>query len=241
MKVQFYPAIDVMQGKCVRLLKGDKHAVTVFNYSVENQARQFIEAGATWLHVIDLDGAFAGQSINAKAIRHIVSGDAIKVQLGGGIRTMKDIEIWLQSGVDRVVLGTSAVEDTDFVKRACKKFSGHIAVAIDARSGYVAIEGWSKVTPITVKDIAFRLEDCGVSAIIYTNIERDGTLQGVDVGTTTALANRVHIPVIASGGVSGIEDIYALKGTGIAGVICGRALYQGTLSIKQALKACQGV
>ena len=238
--MQLYPAIDVKEGKCVRLLKGNMDRVTVFNDSVENQAEHFVKAGVTWLHIVDLDGAFRGKSVNDAAIKRIIDTVQVKMQLGGGIRTLQDIERWLKQGIHRVILGTCVVENPDLVKRACEEFPGHIAVSIDARGGFVAVEGWVKNTRVTILDLARKVEDFGVSAIIYTDIDRDGVSKGVNVDRTALLAKSIDIPIIASGGVKSIEDIYALQAThcGIAGVISGRALYDGSLSIQEALKAC---
>jgi phosphoribosylformimino-5-aminoimidazole carboxamide ribotide isomerase len=236
--VILFPAIDLKDGQCVRLLRGDMRAATVFNDDPAAQARAFEAQGFRWLHVVDLDGAIAGKAANARAVEAIIRSVAIPVQLGGGIRDATSIERWLEGGVRRVVLGTAAVRNPDLVREACRKFPGAIAVGIDARAGKVAVEGWAKTSEMSALELALRFEDCGVTAIIYTDIERDGALAGVNVEATAALASRLETPVIASGGVASLGDIRALQRhakDGIEGVICGRALYDGRIEPKAAL------
>ncbi|MBK8159789.1 MAG: 1-(5-phosphoribosyl)-5-[(5-phosphoribosylamino)methylideneamino]imidazole-4-carboxamide isomerase [Rhodospirillaceae bacterium] len=240
-----FPAIDLKGGQCVRLIKGDMAQATVFNTDPADQARQFAAAGAEWLHLVDLDGAFAGAPVNEAAVEGILAATALPVQLGGGIRDMGRIEAWLKKGVARVILGTVALKNPDLVKQACRRFPGKIAVGIDAKGGKVAVEGWAETSELTALDLARRFEDAGVAAIIYTDIDRDGLLQGVNVPATAELAAALSIPVIASGGVSSLDDIHALldalpssrgKGGGIVGVISGRAIYDGRLDLKEALQ-----
>ncbi|HKW52915.1 MAG TPA: 1-(5-phosphoribosyl)-5-[(5-phosphoribosylamino)methylideneamino]imidazole-4-carboxamide isomerase [Stellaceae bacterium] len=238
-----YPAIDLKGGQCVRLLRGEMSAATVYNDDPAAQARSFVAAGCRWLHVVDLDGAFAGKPMNAAAVASIVAAARVPVQLGGGIRDRATIARWLESGVTRVVLGTAALRDPELVKAACRAYPGRVAVGIDARHGRVAVEGWAKSSDMTALDLALAFEDAGVTAIIYTDIERDGALTGVDADATAALARRLTTPVIASGGVAGLADLAALKAheqDGIAGVICGRALYDGRLDLGRALALLQG-
>ena len=232
-----YPAIDLKDGRCVRLRQGDMNRATVFNDDAAAQALSFQSAGFEWLHVVDLNGAFAGKSVNADAIRNIRGAITIPMQLGGGIRDMAGVEAWLSAGVTRVILGTAAVRNPALVKNAASAFPGRVAVGIDARGGMVAVEGWAEESTLSAVDLARRFEDAGVAAIIFTDIERDGMLQGVNVAPTAALARAVSIPVIASGGVAGIEDISALKESGapIAGVVIGRALYDGRIDPAEAL------
>ena len=239
-KMLLYPAIDLKDGNCVRLVHGDMEQLTIFNTNAGNQAKQFSDAGADWIHVVDLNGAFAGQSVNGDAVKSIIGASITKVQLGGGIRTLEHIKQWLDLGLNRVILGTIAVRDPALVIEACRRFAGHIAVGIDARDGFVAVEGWAETTDMTVIDLAKKFEDVGVSAIIYTDINRDGAMGGVNVDMTADLARAVNIPIIASGGVASVDDIHALKATnsGIHGVISGRALYDGAMSVQDALKAC---
>ena len=233
-----YPAIDLKGGQCVRLLKGDMRAATVFNDDPAAQARAFEGQGFRWLHVVDLDGAVAGKTANGSAVEAILRAVAVPVQLGGGIRDAASIERWLERGVRRVILGTAAVKNPELVRDACRAFPGSIAVGIDARAGKVAVEGWAKTSEVSALDLALRFEDCGVAAIVYTDIERDGALAGVNVEATAALARRLETPVIASGGVASLDDIRALQrheSDGIEGVICGRALYDGRIEPKAAL------
>jgi phosphoribosylformimino-5-aminoimidazole carboxamide ribotide isomerase len=234
-----FPAIDVKDGHCVRLRQGDMAQATAFHNDPAAQARSFESMGFAWLHVVDLNGAFAGHSVNADAIRAIRAAIKIPMQLGGGIRDSKGIETWLEAGVTRVILGTAALRNPELVKDAARKFQGRIAVGIDARDGFVAVEGWAQESSLSATDLARRFEDAGVAAIIFTDIARDGMLQGVNVPATAALARAVAIPVIASGGVSGVSDIEALAESGapIAGVVIGRALYDGRIDPAAALVA----
>ena len=233
-----YPAIDLKDGRCVRLVKGDMNQVTVFNESPADQTRQFIAAGCQWIHVVDLNGAFAGAPVNADAVRAILATAKVPVQLGGGIRDLATVAHWLGAGVKRVVLGTAAVKDPDLVREACKHFPGQIAVGIDARNGFVATEGWAETGTLSALDLAKRFTDAGVAAIIHTDIDRDGVLAGPNVAASAALARAVPIPVIVSGGVSSLADLRAVKAeaaSGIAGAISGRAIYDGRINLKEAL------
>jgi phosphoribosylformimino-5-aminoimidazole carboxamide ribotide isomerase len=233
-----YPAIDLKDGQCVRLLKGEMSDATVFNDDPAAQAAAFESAGAEWVHLVDLNGAFAGQPVNASAVEAILGRLAIPAQLGGGIRDMATIEAWLDKGLARVILGTVAVEDPDLVRTASRAFPGQVAVGLDARNGRVATRGWARETDMQVTDLARAFEDAGIAAIIYTDIDRDGAMGGPNVAATEALARAVSVPVIASGGVSSMADLTALRDTGvIAGAISGRALYDGTIDLKAALKA----
>lgn len=233
-----YPAIDLKDGNCVRLLRGEMDAATVFGTDPAAQARAFQDAGAKWLHLVDLNGAFAGQPVNGAAVEAILAATDIPAQLGGGIRDMATIESWLDKGLARVILGTVAVEDPDLVHQAARAFPGKIAVGVDARKGRVATRGWAEETDIIVTDLARRFQDAGVAAIIYTDIDRDGAMQGPNIAATEALARAVDIPVIASGGVSSMADLTALRDTGvIAGAISGRALYDGAIDLADALSA----
>jgi len=233
-----YPAIDLKQGEVVRLKQGDMDQATVYGSDPAKVAKGFEETGFAWVHVVDLDGAFAGQAMNLSAVEAVLDAVSIPVQLGGGIRTMDAVEGWLTRGISRVILGTAAVRDPDFVRRAAKEFPGKVAVGIDARGGKVAVEGWAEVSELTALDLAKRFEDAGIAAIIYTDIGRDGLLKGLDIDGTRALAEAVSIPVIASGGLAGIADIKALlepENRIISGTIAGRALYDGRLDAKAAL------
>ncbi|MDF3852982.1 1-(5-phosphoribosyl)-5-[(5-phosphoribosylamino)methylideneamino]imidazole-4-carboxamide isomerase [Paracoccus sp. P2] len=233
-----YPAIDLKDGNCVRLLRGDMEAATVFGTDPAAQARAFQDAGAEWLHLVDLNGAFAGKPVNAAAVEAILAAVAVPAQLGGGIRDMATIEAWLKRGLARVILGTVAVEQPGLVREAAMAFPGQIAVGIDARGGRVATRGWAEETDVMAVDLAHRFEDAGVAAIIYTDIDRDGAMAGPNIAATEALARAVNIPVIASGGVSSMQDLMALRATGvIAGAISGRALYDGAIDLHAALKA----
>jgi len=235
------PAIDLKEGVCVRLYKGDMDKTTVFNQDPAAQAREFTASGCTWLHVVDLDGAFAGRPVNADAVLAIsvvAAAAGVPVQLGGGIRDPKTVAFWLENGVARVILGTAALTDPDMVKQACADHPGRVAVGIDARNGLVATEGWAETSDVMAQDLARKFEDCGVAAIVYTDIDRDGAMTGPNVEATAALAWGTSIPVIASGGVSSMGDLRALKqqeDSGIAGVVTGRALYDGGLDLKEAL------
>lgn len=240
--MDLYPAIDLKKGQCVRLFKGDMDQATVFNDSPGDQAGGFVAAGAQWLHVVDLDGAFAGESVNGAAVDAIVAAAGkVPVQLGGGIRSVDAAGAWLERGVSRVILGTVAVRDPQVVRDACKAFPGKVAVGIDARDGFVAVEGWADVSTLQVVDLAKRFEDAGVAAVIYTDINRDGAMTGVNVESTADLARQVSMPVIASGGVASLDDIVALRQTGVVrGVISGRALYEGAIDLAAALRVCSG-
>jgi len=233
-----YPAIDLKDGACVRLLKGDMEAATVFNDDPAAQARAFQDAGCEWLHLVDLNGAFAGEPVNADAVSSILAAVDVPVQLGGGIRDMATIEMWLTKGIKRVILGTVAVEDPDLVRAAAKAFPGQVAVGLDARDGMVATRGWAEETELKVTDLARSFEDAGIAAIIYTDINRDGAMQGPNVPATAALAYGVSIPVIASGGVSSLDDLVALRDCGapLDGAISGRALYDGAIDLNEALQ-----
>lgn len=233
-----YPAIDLKDGRCVRLVRGEMNSATVFNDDPAAQARAFAAAGAAWIHVVDLDGAFAGKPKNAAAVEAIVKAAPVKVQLGGGIRDEATLEAWLGKSVARVVLGTAVLKTPTFVRNACARWPGRIALGMDARGGKVAIEGWAKTVDMTPIDLARRFEDAGAAAIIYTDIERDGALQGVNVEATAALARALKTPVIASGGVASLDDLAALRAhekDGVAGAILGRALYDGRVDLKSAL------
>jgi len=222
----------------VRLLRGEMSAATVFNEDPAAQAKSFADAGCRWLHLVDLDGAFAGKPMNAASVQAILKAVRVPAQLGGGIRDLATIEAWLGKGIARVILGTAALTNPDLVKEACRKFPGKVAVGIDARGGKVAVEGWAKTSEMTALDLARRVEDAGAAAIIFTDIDRDGALAGVNVAATAALARALKTPVIASGGVAAIDDIAALKAhesDGIAGAILGRALYDGRVDLKAAL------
>jgi phosphoribosylformimino-5-aminoimidazole carboxamide ribotide isomerase len=241
--VILFPAIDLKAGKCVRLLRGAMDAETVFNDDPAAQASAFAAAGFKWLHVVDLDGAFAGRSVNAASVAAIVAATELPVQLGGGIRDQTGIDLWLERGVRRIILGTVALRDPDLVKAACRTHPGRIVVGIDARGGRVAIEGWAETSEVTARDLALRFEDAGVAAIVYTDIDRDGALGGVNVEATAALASALTTPVIASGGVASLDDLMRLKAveaSGIAGVICGRALYDGRIEPHRALAVLRG-
>jgi phosphoribosylformimino-5-aminoimidazole carboxamide ribotide isomerase len=237
--VILYPAIDLKDGACVRLLRGDMASAKVFNADPAAQSRAFAEAGFSWLHVVDLNGAFAGRSVNGEVVKAIRATVDLRIQLGGGIRDRHAIEEWLALGIDRVVLGTAALRDPDLVRRAAAAHPGAIAVSIDARNGQAAIEGWAETTEVGVVDLARRFEDCGVAALIYTDIARDGALSGIDSARVADLARQIQIPVIASGGVSTLADIAALKAhepDGIIGIICGRAFYDGRIEPRAALR-----
>ena len=233
-----YPAIDLKDGQAVRLVHGDMEKSTVFNDDPAAQAREFVDAGCTWLHLVDLNGAFAGTPVNAAPVEAILKSCDVPAQLGGGIRDMATIEAWLDKGLARVILGTVAVENPALVREAARAFPGKVAVGIDARNGRVATKGWAEETDVMVTDLAKSFEDAGVAALIYTDIMRDGAMGGPNIDATAALARAVNIPVIASGGVSSLADLEALKKTGvISGAISGRALYDGAIDLSEALKA----
>jgi phosphoribosylformimino-5-aminoimidazole carboxamide ribotide isomerase len=237
-----YPAIDLKDGQAVRLYKGDMDKATVFNDDPAAQAMAFVEAGCEWLHLVDLNGAFAGAPVNAAPVEAILERTKVPAQLGGGIRDMKTIEAWLDKGLARVILGTVAVENPALVREAAKAFPGQVAVGIDARDGRVATKGWAEETDVMVTDLARSFEDAGVAAIIYTDINRDGAMQGPNIPATAALARAVEIPVIASGGVSSLADLVALRDCGapLNGAISGRALYDGALDLRAALAELKG-
>jgi phosphoribosylformimino-5-aminoimidazole carboxamide ribotide isomerase len=236
--VILFPAIDLKDGQCVRLVHGEMARSTVFNADPAAQARSFIGKGFDYLHVVDLDGAFAGKPMNVEAVRGMLAGLTVKLQLGGGIRDMKTVRGWLESGVTRVIIGTAAVSDPGFVREAARVYPGQIAVGVDAREGMVAIEGWAKTADMSALDLARRFQDAGVVAIIYTDIARDGALAGLNIDSTIALADKVEIPVIASGGLASIEDVGRLtepRCARLAGAIVGRALYDGRLDARAAI------
>jgi len=236
--MQLYPAIDLKDGRCVRLLRGDMAAATVFNDDPAGQAATFAAAGCRRLHIVDLNGAVEGRPVNAAAVTAILAATELRCQLGGGIRDAEAVEQWLQHGLDRVILGTLALRQPDLVRDLCRRHPGRIAVGIDARDGLVAVEGWVEQSDVAARDLARRFEDAGAVAIIYTDIDRDGAMQGSNVAATAALAEALTTPVIASGGVSSLDDLAALKAvasSGIEGVIVGRALYDGTIDLGAAL------
>lgn len=236
-----YPAIDLKDGQCVRLLKGEMDKVTVFSDDPAAQAEAFAAAGCEWLHLVDLNGAFAGEPVNGAAVEAILARVKVPTQLGGGIRDMATIERWLSKGLARVILGTVAVENPALVRQAAAAFPGQVAVGIDARKGRVATRGWAEETEVMVTDLARSFQDAGVAAIIYTDIDRDGAMQGPNIEATAALARAVSIPVIASGGVSSMADLLALRDTGvISGAISGRALYDGAIDLAVALAELKG-
>ncbi|MFC7395923.1 1-(5-phosphoribosyl)-5-[(5-phosphoribosylamino)methylideneamino]imidazole-4-carboxamide isomerase [Chelatococcus sp. GCM10030263] len=233
-----FPAIDLKDGRCVRLVQGDMDQATVFNDDPAAQAAIFADQGFSWLHVVDLDGAFAGRPMNADAVEDILARTAMPLQLGGGIRDMKTVDGWIARGVARVVIGTAAVRDPDFVREAARVHPGRIAVGIDARDGRVAVEGWARLSEITAEELGRRYEDAGVAALIYTDITRDGILKGLNIEATLRLAKAVAIPVIASGGLASIEDVKRLLEPDCAileGAISGRALYDGRLDPAEAI------
>jgi len=235
-----FPAIDLKAGQVVRLKRGEMDQATVYADDPALQAASFAASGFAWVHVVDLDGAFAGKPANAAAVQAILAAvPGLPVQLGGGIRDMKTAEAWLDAGVARIILGSAAVKDPDFALAACKAFPGRVALGLDARDGFVATEGWAETSDITARDLALRFTDAGAAAIIFTDIARDGMLSGVNVQLTADLARAVPIPVIASGGLASVDDIVALKatGAGIAGAILGRALYDGRVDPAAALAA----
>ncbi len=238
-----FPAIDLKDGACVRLKRGEMDQATVFNTDPAAQARAFTDAGCQWIHVVDLNGAFARKPVNGDAVDAILKATKVPVQLGGGIRDAATIEMWLDRGVRRVILGTIALRDPLLVKEACKRHPNRIAVGIDARGGRVAVEGWAETSDVTALELALKFENAGVAAIIYTDIDRDGVLGGPNVEATAALARSLTTPVIASGGVATLDDLRALKAessSGIAGVISGRALYDGRIDLAAALELLRG-
>ena len=238
-----FPAIDLKDGECVRLKLGDMDQATVFNDDPGAQAKAFQDQGFEWLHVVDLNGAFAGKPVNGDAVDAILKSTTNPVQLGGGIRDLKQIETWLDKGIKRVILGTVAVRDPELVKEACRLFPDQVAVGIDAKGGYVAVEGWDETSELTTIDLAKKFEDAGVSAIIFTDIDRDGILKGLNFPSTIALGNAVSIPVIASGGLASIDDVKRLMEPDCAkleGAISGRALYDGRLDPEEAMAVIKG-
>jgi len=241
--VILFPAIDLKDGKCVRLKLGDMATATVYNEDPAAQARAFEEQGFEWLHVVDLNGAFAGKSVNGQAVGAILKATKNPVQLGGGIRTMTQIEDWLDRGLARVILGTVAVRDPDLVRDACRKFPGKIAVGIDARGGKVAVEGWAEASELGAVELAKKFEGAGVAAIVYTDIDRDGVLSGINWYATIGLADAVSIPIIASGGLASLDDIRRMtmpNAKKLEGAISGRALYDGRIDPKEALAILNG-
>ncbi|PZU08737.1 1-(5-phosphoribosyl)-5-[(5-phosphoribosylamino)methylideneamino]imidazole-4-carboxamide isomerase [Sphingomonas sp.] len=243
MSIIVFPAIDLKGGKVVRLAEGDMDRATIYGDDPAAQASAFADAGADHLHVVDLDGAFAGESVNGDAVRAIVAAFPGKVQLGGGIRTRASIDKWLELGVARVVIGTAALEDPDLVREAAKDLPGRIVVAVDARDGMVATRGWAEVSELTAADLANRFVDAGVASLLFTDVGRDGLLKGCNIRATVDLARKTRMPVIASGGVAGLVDIVDLARSaseGIEGVITGRALYDGRLDLAAALRAAKG-
>lgn len=241
MDVILYPAIDLKDNQCVRLLRGEMDKATVFAKTPAEQAAEFEARGFTWLHVVDLNGAFEGKPVNRASVKAILSAVKMPVQLGGGIRNMQMVADWLEAGVSRVILGTAALKNPMLVKEACRLFPDQIAVGIDAKGGRVAVEGWAEVSDKKAVDLAKGFEDAGVCAIIYTDISKDGAMQGPNIEETVSLAESVSIPIIASGGISSNADIAAYKAhelSGIAGVIIGRAMYEGKIDVKEALAAC---
>lgn len=234
-----FPAIDLKEGRCVRLKLGDMDQATVFNDDPADQAAKFANDGCQWIHVVDLNGAFAGKPVNGDAVDAILKAVKVPIQLGGGIRDLATIEMWLDKGVSRVILGTVALKNPALVKDACHLFPGQVAVGIDAKGGKVAVEGWAETSELSALELAKMYEGAGVAAIIYTDIDRDGVLKGVNVEATAALAHQIGTPVIASGGVSSIDDLKSLMEAnepGILGVISGRAIYDGRLDLKEALQ-----
>ena len=238
-----YPAIDMKNGQCVRLLHGDMDKATVFGDSPADQAARFQEAGFEWLHLVDLDGAFAGESRNTEAVEAVLKRTKLPAQLGGGIRSLDHIERWLKAGIRRVILGTIALKSPALVKEACKLWPGRIAVGIDARDGMVATEGWAETSDVSALELANMLEDAGVAAFIYTDISRDGAMQGPNIEATAALARNTSVPVILSGGMSNIDDVrnvMAHAQDGIEGIILGRSLYEGAIQPAEALAITKG-
>jgi phosphoribosylformimino-5-aminoimidazole carboxamide ribotide isomerase len=238
-----FPAIDLKDGKCVRLLRGDMARATVFNDHPATQAAAFAQAGCEWLHLVDLNGAVEGHPVNKAAVVDILKTVTVPAQLGGGIRTIESIAQWIEAGVKRVILGTIAVKEPGLVKAACRQWPGQVAVGIDARDGVVAVDGWTKQSTVRALDLALRFEDAGVAAIIYTDIDRDGAMGGVNIDATVTLAQHLTTPVIASGGVSSLDDLRELRPAedhGVIGAIVGRALYDGRVTVPDAIRILRG-
>ena len=234
-----FPAIDLKDGQCVRLKLGDMAQATVFNDNPANQAASFVSQGFEWLHLVDLNGAFEGKPVNGAAVDSILNAVDIPIQLGGGIRSLAQIETWLDKGIERVILGTVALRNPALVREACQKFPGRIVVGIDARNGHVAVEGWAETSSLTAVELAARFADAGVAAIVFTDIDRDGVLKGLNIESTLALANAVRIPVIASGGLASMNDIHRLLEPDcriLEGAISGRAIYDGRIDVAEALR-----
>ncbi|MCK0197478.1 1-(5-phosphoribosyl)-5-[(5-phosphoribosylamino)methylideneamino]imidazole-4-carboxamide isomerase [Ancylobacter sp. 6x-1] len=239
-----FPAIDLKDGLCVRLQQGDMNRATVFNHDAAQQAALFEAQGFRYLHIVDLNGAFEGRPVNAEAVERILEAVGMPVQLGGGIRDLATVENWLSKGVTRVILGTAAVRDPDFVREAAKRHPGRVAVGLDAKDGRVAVEGWAETSDLSALDLARRFEDAGVAAIIYTDIARDGLLKGLNLDATIALAEAISIPVIASGGLASLDDVRALtepRARKLEGAISGRALYDGRIDPREALAVLAGL
>ncbi len=235
----FYPAIDLKDGECVRLLRGNMEEATVFNGDPVRQAKIFEAHGSEWLHIVDLNGAFLGHPVNADAIARILKAVSIPIELGGGIRDRETVEMWLNKGVARVILGTAAVRDPGFVREVCRAYPGHVAIGIDARNGEAAIEGWARTAKIKPIDLALKFENAGAAAIIYTDIGRDGAMEGPNLDATLAIAEAVKIPVILSGGISSMDDLKRIRksaGSSLSGVISGRAIYDGRIDIALAIQ-----
>lgn len=243
MTLTLYPAIDLKDGACVRLQRGEMDRATIYGDDPGAQAAEWEAAGFSWVHVVDLNGAFAGKPVNRDAVLSILQTVKIPVQLGGGIRDMAGIEAWLEAGINRVILGSAAAKNPALVREACRVFPGRIVVGIDAKAGMVATEGWAETSSLKAGELAGRMQDFGIAAIIYTDIARDGMKTGLNLEETAGLADAVSVPVIASGGIGGLEDVLALKAaslrsTNIKGAIVGRALYDGSLTPEEALGAC---
>lgn len=238
--MRIYPAIDIKDGKCVRLLRGSFQDVTVYGDNPAQMAKKWEDLGGEYIHVVDLDGALKGHGVNAKAIKEICNTVNVPVQTGGGIRTMADIEAKLECGISRVIIGTKAVSDAEFVKEAVKKYDDKIVIGIDAKDGMVAIEGWEKTSEYKAVEFAKKMEDIGVKTIIYTDIATDGTLMGANVRAMQEMVENTNMDIIASGGIGNIEHIKSLISTGVEGVITGRALYTESISLPEAIKAVKG-